>query len=135
MLLIFGASTDAGSSTHSSRIIGPLLRFFKPDVSPETIDRVQTVVRKGGHLTEYAILAFLLWRARRKPARRDRRPWNWNEAWFAVAGVALYAMSDEFHQSFVPSREASVRDVLIDTAGGLAGVAVIWLVGRWRKRW
>ncbi|MEM3043787.1 MAG: VanZ family protein, partial [Thermoplasmata archaeon] len=41
--------------------------------------------------------------------------------------IFLYAISDEVHQYFVPMREASVIDVLIDTAGGLIGVAAVLL--------
>jgi len=46
-----------------------------------------------------------------------------------------YAASDEFHQLFVPSREASVLDVLIDTAGAVFALLLIWFIGRWRRRW
>src|SRR5690349_15241729 len=66
LALIFTFSTDAGSSKRTSRIIGPLLRWLHPGVSEETINTVQTVVRKGAHLTEYAILAALIWRALRR---------------------------------------------------------------------
>jgi hypothetical protein len=63
MALIFLASTDLGSTQHTSRIIGPLLQFFWPDISAEAIQAVQLAVRKALHLTGYAILAALLWRA------------------------------------------------------------------------
>jgi len=46
----------------------------------------------------------------------------------------FYAASDEFHQTFVPSREGCVRDVMIDTSGALAGLFALWLFGRLRKR-
>ena len=48
---------------------------------------------------------------------------------------SLYAASDEFHQMFVPTRTAHVTDVLIDTAGGAAGLLAMWWYGRWRKHW
>src|SRR6266568_4467469 len=63
--LIFIGSTDLMSAEHTSRIIGPLLHWFKPDISAETIARVQFYVRKAAHVTEYAILAMLFWRALR----------------------------------------------------------------------
>ena len=47
----------------------------------------------------------------------------------------LYAISDEIHQSFVPTREASVVDVLIDCAGAAAGIFVVWAIGKARKKW
>jgi VanZ family protein len=48
--------------------------------------------------------------------------------------VALYAASDEFHQSFVPTRTALVSDVFVDTAGGAAGLLALWAFGRRQKR-
>jgi VanZ family protein len=135
MVFIYSASTDALSSHRTSRIIGPLLRWLYPGVTDETIYRVQYAVRKTGHLTEYAILACLLWRARRQPARGDTRPWNWREAGFALGVAALYAISDEVHQAFVPSREPRTADVLLDTAGAAAGLFALWQFGRWRKQW
>lgn len=93
------------------------------------------VIRKCGHLTEYAVLALLLWRAVRRPVKNDPSPWIWPEAGLALAIVFLYGASDEFHQIFVPTRTAQVSDVFIDTAGGAASLLALWMIGRWRKRW
>ena len=71
-----------------------------------------TVLRKGAHLTEYAILGALLLRALGRAAP-------------ALAGGALYAASDELHQHFVQGRHASPLDVLLDTAGVAVGVYVL----------
>jgi len=133
--LIFAASSDAGSFHRSSRIIGPVVRWLFPQISPAGVDEVVLVVRKCAHLSEYAVLALLHWRALRKPRRRDPRPWSWRQARLALLLVVLYAASDEFHQTFVPSREGCVRDVLIDSCGALAGLLALWAVGRWRKWW
>ncbi|HKS38852.1 MAG TPA: VanZ family protein [Verrucomicrobiae bacterium] len=135
MALIFWASTDLMSSQRTSRIIGPLLRWFNPDLSEETIRHVQLVVRKTAHLTEYAILALLLWRAIRKPKKEDGRPWSWREAALAIAVAGAYAMTDELHQHFVASRYGSAWDVLLDTLGAAAGMFVLWALGRWRRLW
>ncbi len=81
------------------------------------------------------MLGVLVWRALRKPMAEDRRPWRWPEAWQAVFLVALYAASDEVHQLFVPNRQASVVDVMIDTTGAVLGVGLLWGVGRCLKRW
>jgi VanZ family protein len=99
------------------------------------VDRVQYTVRKAGHVSEYAVLAALLWRALRRPAPGDRRPWSRRTAAGAVALAALYACTDEYHQSFVATRYASALDVVIDSVGAAVGVALIWLAGRCRKRW
>jgi hypothetical protein len=73
MVFIFFASTDIMSGERTSRFIGPFLRWLKPDISDERIKQVQFIVRKGGHLTEYAILCALLWRALHQPADVPRR--------------------------------------------------------------
>ena len=137
MTVIFLVSTDLGSSRNTSRFIGPLLRWFKPDVTDETIRRVQAVIRKGGHVTEYAILALLFWRAGRV-FRKDKplmQNWRWREAGWIVLWCALYAISDELHQSFISTRQGNPWDVLLDSAGALVGLAGLWAIGRWKERW
>jgi VanZ family protein len=71
-----------------------------------------TILRKCAHVTEYAILGALLYRA------LGRAPAAW------LAGVA-YAATDELHQRFVAGRHASPLDVAIDAAGVLAGVLLL----------
>ncbi len=138
MFLIFGGSSDVLSDRHTSRFLVPMLRWFKPDISEEMLDRIQYIVRKGGHVTEYAILTALLWRAGRSWNRaepNDPHPWRWQPAAFAIGVAALYAATDEFHQSFIPSRYSSPVDVCIDTAGACTAIVLIWLIGRWRHAW
>jgi VanZ family protein len=133
MGIIFSASSDRMSFRHSSRIIAPLVRWLFPHLSDETIHGVVFGVRKLAHFSEYALLALLLWRA--LPQSAQPRPPFWRRAGLALLMVALYAASDEFHQMFVPSREASVVDVLLDTTGGACALLFLWVLGRWRKRW
>jgi VanZ family protein len=129
MALIYIGSTDLLASRHTSRIIGPVLRFFYPAITDDAIRGVQLVVRKAGHVTEYAILALLLLRAvsRGESGASGRRvPSNQalTRAWLLATA---YAGTDEFHQSFVSTRDGSVRDVLIDSFGAaLALVCVVW---------
>jgi VanZ family protein len=135
MAVIFTASSDSHSFKRSSRILAPLLHWLFPHLPEETVSFIVLLARKGAHFTEYAVLALLLWRAVRKPVKNDPRPWRWSEARLVLLSVALYAATDEFHQLFVPSRDAAVHDVFIDTAGGAAGLLALWLFGRWRKYW
>jgi VanZ family protein len=135
MGIIFSASSDRGSFRHSSRIIEPLMRWLFPDLSDAAVHAIVVFVRKCAHLTEYAVLALLVWRALRHESTPGNAPWRWSKAGFALALVALYAASDEIHQTFVPSREASVWDVLLDTTGAAFGLLCLWGVGRLRKRW
>jgi VanZ family protein len=133
MAFIFTASTDIGSSRHTSRIIGPFLRWFNPNVSEETIHLVQVVVRKAGHLSEYGLLATLILRALGL-YQKSRFIWSSRVAGQAFALTVLYACTDEFHQLYVPSRDASVRDVVIDSCGAFVALLLIWLWTRYSKR-
>jgi VanZ family protein len=133
MALIFGASTDLGSTQHTSRIIRPLLQFLWPNVSDKTVHDVQVAIRKTGHLSGYAALAALTWRAFQKGF--FVAGWSWRSARLAEVVAALYAATDEFHQSFVPTREASIWDVLIDATGAAIGLTLIWCIGRMRRKW
>jgi len=133
--LIFGFSTEAGAPRRTSRILRPILRWFNPDISDEAIRRAQYGVRKTAHVAEYAVLALLAWRARRKPRQDDRRPWDWRVAGLAFAFAAAFAMSDEFHQALVPSREGRVGDVLVDSLGAALGLLALRAYGRWRGKW
>ncbi len=132
MAVIFSASADTQSTAHTSRFLEPFLRWLWPDISPEKIDGVRWIVRKTAHLTEFAILAWLWWRALRRPVRHDSKPWSWRIAGYALGAIVLYAISDELHQYFVANRTASVRDVGIDTLGGMIGIGFLWVIHRKR---
>lgn len=129
MIFIFIGSTDLMSAEHTSRFIGPFLRWVAPDISTATIASIQLVVRKCAHLTEYAILAALLYRA----FRQDRNNF-WRAAALALVVAAIYASLDEFHQSFVPSRTGTAWDVMIDTCGAVIGLAICIALRRKRRR-
>lgn len=120
MTLIFIGSTDVLSAEHTSRFLVPFLHWLDPQISSAAINSIQIVIRKLGHLTEYAILATLIWRALRSAENGERS----TLILFTVSliGCAVFAASDEFHQSFVPSRTSSVNDVMIDIFG--AGIAL-----------
>src|ERR1043166_487490 len=126
MLLIFGGPTDVLSAPHTSRFIGPFLRWLNPDISQATIEVVQFIVRKLSHVCEYAILAGLLWRALRSGTNLNlQMSMLFVVSWFSCA---LFAASDEFHQSFIPSRQAAWGDVMIDIGGALVGLVICWML-------
>src|SRR5438552_10473017 len=70
---IFIGSTDLMSAEHTSRFLIPFLQWLKPDISPVVVDQINFVMRKLGHITEYAILAMLFWRALRGGAKPQMR--------------------------------------------------------------
>jgi VanZ family protein len=132
-IVISAFSTGAFTSDNTSRIIVPILKWFFPHASQETLFLVHHFIRKMGHLTEYFILSLLILRGIRAGKTGIHLGW----ALAAIAIVGCYAALDEFHQSFVPGRTAAVSDVLIDTAGGVAAqvvVALVMLLGDIRKK-
>ena len=135
MVVIFSASGDAKSYQHSSALFEPLLHWLFPQMSPAHVELIHYLFRKTGHLTEFALLALLLWRAIRQPQKNDPRPWRWDEAGLSLASVFLYAASDELHQVFVALRTALVSDVILDTTGGAIGLLLLWLTGKIFKHW
>jgi len=120
--VIFVGSTNVMSAEQTSRYIGPFLLWLKPGMSPKAIWTILVVVRKCAHVIEYAVLAFLLWRALRSvPTLRTR---TFIVFGAVLLGCALVAASDEFHQTFVKSRTPSVRDVLLDVGGAFLGLMI-----------
>jgi len=130
MGVIFFASTDLGSAEHTSRVIEPLVKWIKPDATPEQYELVHFLVRKAAHLTEYAILGLLVLRAVRMSSSAQTNPRSLRLLGSALLFAAAYASMDEFHQSFVAMRTACVQDVLIDTTGALVGLAIASLSRR-----
>jgi VanZ family protein len=127
MTLVFSFSADGESNRHSSRFFEPILHWLFPQMPSAQVEAIHHLIRKCGHLTEYAILALLLWRAIRQSAGNLPRPWHWGEVGLTLACVWLYAAGDELHQVFVPGRTGQVSDVFIDTAGGALALLALWL--------
>ena len=84
-------------------------------------------VKKSGHLIIYAVLAWAYLRG-----LTNGGPVTWRAAVLAACLAALYGASDEFHQSFVAGRGATVVDVLIDAVGAGLGVGLTAGWGRFR---
>ena len=131
MGFIFWLSTETFSSPKTFSFMETALRFFLPKISPREVDLIHAMIRKSGHVIVYFILGLLLFRAFRGGSIRS---WNWRWSFFAVISVVLWAAGDEFHQSFVSTRTASVADVVIDTAGGVLAQFAIIFWHRCRKK-
>ena len=131
MALIFFASTDAFSAGNTTGLIRSLLTWLFPHISEERITVLHFLIRKLSHFSAYAILALLAVRAFASSSHR-----LFSEHWVVTSAllVICYALLDEFHQSFVPSRTASLFDSLIDIAGGLfALICLFAFKGRRRQ--
>lgn len=133
VIFAFSAQTKEESSAVSEslsyRMVSSTGHFFHWNLDEEQMreiaNTIEYFVRKGAHMTEFAILSILLF------------VWLglWEMALFrrsaaAFLTTAVYAASDEFHQLFVAGRSGRISDVLIDSSGALLGVIVFILLGR-----
>ena len=92
-------------------------------------------IRKLAHMFEFAVLAVLYQAAlagslisAREPEIKTKLQAKFQTYWLALALAVLYALSDEFHQAFVPGRSASLFDAGVDATGALIGLTcVYWL--------
>jgi VanZ family protein len=96
------------------------LSFIFPSLSPDQLEFGNVVCRKSGHMLEYFILGIFTWRAVRRETRDPMKVFV-----LSAVVVLMVALSDEFHQSFVPSRTSSVIDVGYDFIGGVAALSVL----------
>ena len=119
--LIFYFSTEQFASPQKSGLLAAVLNSLFPGISADWVDWAHLVLRKLGHLTEYFVFSVLLLRA----LRHNHGGLTVRHVAWSVLFVLLYAASDEFHQAFVPSRTASINDVLIDVLGGIFGI--LWI--------
>jgi VanZ family protein len=128
---IFLMSTGTFSAKNTFSTVRMVLGFLCPHLTSHQVITAHATIRKAAHVSEYFVLGILLFRAFRVSSAGV---WKWQWALLAVAAVVVWALGDEFHQSFVPTRTASIGDVGIDTAGGILAqvTSALWhrYVGR-----
>ena len=133
MIFNFSAEDATASSGVSQKVTRWLLQiYYKLQgntggltvvIPAGEVDEAEAVIRKLAHFTEYMLVGllslwiWLLWKAKRLCCSA-----------FVLVQLVISASLDEFHQYFVPGRYASIRDVLIDTAGGLTGMLLVLLI-------
>jgi VanZ family protein len=120
--LIFFFSTDHFSFDNTAQIFGLVFSWLLPAIPSEDIVPVHGAMRKLGHWSEYFVLAVLMLRALRNETGKK---WELRHAALTLGFIFVYALSDELHQTFVPSRTASFDDVMIDVLGGICGI--LWM--------
>jgi len=132
MIVIYSMSTNIGSSENSQSLLSVILHIFHLNISSDQFDQTHFLMRKTGHLSEYAVLGILLWLAlsSNDGVLTNKRL---KTACITILLSALYASTDEFHQIFVPNRTACVQDVFIDTCGAMLGVVIVWIFWSFQK--
>ena len=118
IIFVFSSFQAVDSDKQSGLIVNVLNTLF-----PGTKDfsSLVTIIRKNAHFLEYTLLGFFTARALNLSHKNPL-----HSIWIS----ALYATSDEVHQSFVPGRSCELRDILIDTTGAAFGSLIYILTHR-----
>ena len=124
LLVIWGNSLLSGEiSSAVSDLFGKIVNFFLPEADAAGGGQGHGLLRKLGHLTEFAVLGALV---RWHSAMQKRESWR-AFLWPLLFGLAA-ACIDETIQLFVPGRAGRLTDVGIDTLGVALGIVLITLI-------
>jgi VanZ family protein len=134
-------STAMMSAENTSRWLLPLwIKLFGP-ITPERWAIVHHYIRKTGHFVGYGLVSltfFNAWRVTLESRWPSWPPAAWVRfrlsAALGLLCTLLLASWDEWHQSFIPGRTSSVRDVLLDFCGALTAHLVVLAVVAVRRR-
>lgn len=129
MILIFYFSSQIGEvSSEKSKIVIYMFNVLGLDLNTYFGNIATLIVRKMAHFTEYFILFILTYNVVKYYFKKGKL--------FFVSYIITvsYAMTDEFHQLFVPGRAGALKDVLIDSTGGLFGILIVIIFIKIKKR-
>lgn len=138
MIFSFSADDGESSSNLSMRVTRFLVHLYYSIVDsgtegiliPEAANAAEGTIRKLAHFTEYMAVGFLSYGIAVLWIKKLHRGF-----FIVVLQLVISAGLDELHQYFVPERHASVKDVVLDTAGGIAGMIIILCVKGIKIRW
>ncbi len=116
-------STGAYSASVTASILAQILLSLHIHLTAQTFETIHFLVRKLAHCSEYAIFGLLLYHSF---APRHPEDWSARSAFGALVVAGLFSLMDEYHQSFVPGRTASLVDCDIDTGGALLGMVLFY---------
>ncbi|MBI5182202.1 MAG: VanZ family protein [Nitrospirae bacterium] len=110
----------------SATIAYALLIFFLSSLSGDKTEKLYLFKHSDKiiHLLEYAVLCFLLSKTLSSTLKESVRRYT---GLIAIVISLLYAISDEFHQSFVPGRSAEVYDVFADGMGAVLTQIILYI--------
>lgn len=129
MIFLFSAQNAEETKKTSDPLVNEIIHSVIPDYvygksnarDAFVVSVISTIVRKGGHIAEFALLGFFTLLHLSKWKKKPRAYGIWAEV-FCI----FYAATDELHQITIPGRESKVTDVLIDAGGALLGILVMW---------
>ena len=128
IVLISFESTGFFSSQNTGHALYTLLTRLFGAINYYAFLIFHHYLRKTGHVVGYGVLSLLLLRGWRATFGRAYAL-LWRTALLSWMGTAFVASMDEWHQSLIPSRTGTWRDVVLDSAAGLVFLlaAYFWL--------
>ena len=129
-VVIATESSDAFSASHTGRYLYPLLTWLFGPLDPIRYEIWNVALRKTGHVLGYGILCVLFFRSWRVTLQDRIGGWSRKAAIMAWIMTAIVASLDEWHQSYIPSRTGTYRDVVLDSAASLAALLLVFLWSR-----
>lgn len=121
LFIFFHSQEDASTSSSKSSFFADLMAkiFLPPDPDAAMLSRFESDLREAAHFFEFFVLGAVTSTLIVLLIRFDKKKWPF--LLIGYAGCVAYALTDEWHQTFIPGRAAEGKDVLIDSLGSLSG--------------
>jgi VanZ family protein len=116
-------STGSYGGSVTGWLLREILSLGHIHLPAPTFEIAHFLVRKLAHCTEYGMFALFLYHSF---TFRQPESWNTRSAVSAVIVAGLFSLTDEYHQSFVPGRTASIKDCGFDTFGALVAMVLLY---------
>ena len=127
IFLIFIESSEAFGADHTSHPLRVLFEAIFGPVSTAQWDMVHIAIRKCGHFLGYGLMGLVWLRAWWMTLRHSR---FLHDALLGLLGTALVAGCDEWHQAYLPNRNGSPWDALLDCCGAITLQLLVYLYMR-----
>ena len=119
LVFLFSSQNSYKSARISGGITHRIVSLFFNDSDKNMVDNIEHIVRKFAHFSMYFIGGMLFFNL------SDLYEINLkNKILYSQIFGTFYAITDEFHQLFVPGRSGEIRDVILDSCGVLLGIAL-----------
>ena len=130
VIFVFSNTPAETSDDQSKGIVYMIAQELNIELTSDTVDALNVLLRKFAHASVYFILAIITTAAIIQLNKKtERRCYV-----LAVIFCFIYAITDEYHQLFVNGRSGEFRDVLIDTSGAIIGALCVWIAIKVRNK-
>lgn len=129
IIMSFGFSSQTGETSRGLSIqiahkIAELWNnHFALNLQEQTVAQLGNYlngpVRKLAHVTEYAIIAGLIYGITALAVEE-----KWKRYLIVIFAIFILGGIDEIHQLYIPGRTAKITDVFVDCTGGIIGLCV-----------